>query len=232
MAKGKLYGVSVGPGDPELLTLKAARVLREVDCVAAPDLGGSARAALRIIGEYVEGKELVDCASPMTSDKRQTGRAYDEVADTVSALLDEGKSVAFVTLGDASVYSSWSYLCERMIARGYDVEVVPGVTSFCAAAAALREPLCERSEQLLVVPAAKGDAEAALQAEGTKVFMKPGKSVQGLRELLREAGLESSSALVANCGLEGEAVIPNLAEAGELPDGMYIVITKGSSQLQ
>jgi len=227
MAQGKLYGVSVGPGDPELLTLKAARVLREVDCVAAPNLSGSGRVALNIVQQHIEGKQLVDCASPMTSDKRETGRAYDAVADTVAALLDEGKSVAFVTLGDASVYSSWSYLCERMIARGYDVEVVPGVTSFCAAAAALREPLCERSEQLLVVPAGKGDAEAALRIEGTKVFMKPGKTVEGLRALLDESGLSASSALVANCGLPGEAVIPNLAEAGELPEGMYIVITKG-----
>ena len=72
MAKGKLYGVSVGPGDPELLTLRAARVLGEVDCVAAPDIGGSARAALHIIEDYIEGKELVDCSSPMTNDQVRT----------------------------------------------------------------------------------------------------------------------------------------------------------------
>ena len=106
MGNGKLYGVSVGPGDPELLTLRAARRLGEVDCVAAPDIGGSSRTALRIIERYIEGKQLVDCASPMTSDQSRTGAAYDAIAEELASLLDAGKSVAFVTLGDASVYST------------------------------------------------------------------------------------------------------------------------------
>lgn len=230
MERGKLYGVSVGPGDPELLTLRAARVLREVDCVAAPDLGGSsARTALNIVGEFIQGKQLIDCASPMTSDKRETGLAYDAIADTVSALLDQGKSVAFVTLGDASVYSSWSYLNERMKARGYEVEVVPGVTSFNAAAARLGESLCERSELLTVVPGSSKEVGRALQTEGTKVFMKSGKRLGELRDTLRENGLASSSSLVANCGLEGEEVMRDLSVADELPGGMAIVITKGTA---
>ena len=232
MGKGKLYGVSVGPGDPELLTLKAVRVLQEVDCVAAPDLGGSTRTALSIVEGYIAGKELVDCASPMTSDKRETGRAYDAIADTVSALLDEGKSVAFVTLGDASVYSSWAYLNERMRERGYDVEVVAGVTSFNAAAARLGESLCERSEHLIVVPGSSKRVEEALRTEGTKVFMKSGKRADELCGMLREQGLASSSALVANCGLEGEAVVRDLEAADKLPEGMSIVITKGTAQVQ
>ena len=226
MTQGKLYGVSVGPGDPELLTLRAARILSEVDCVAAPDIGGSARAALHIIEDYIQGKELVDCTSPMTNDQRATGKAYDAVADQLAALLDAGKSVAFVTLGDASVYSTWSYVNERMIARGYDVEVVAGVTSFCAAAAKLRTPLCERSEQLLVSPVSTGDVNAALDVPGTKVFMKSGRRTGDLRETLRARGLAERSMLVANCGLEGEEVVPDLDVAGELPTSMSIVIVK------
>ena len=229
MERGKLYGVSVGPGDPELLTLKAVRVLEGVDCVAAPDLGG-ARTALNIVKDHLQGKQLVDCASPMTSDRGETGRAYDAIADTVSALLDEGKSVAFVTLGDASVYSSWSYLCERMQERGYEVEVVPGVTSFCAAAARLGEPLCERSEHLTVVPGSSANVEGALRAEGTKVFMKSGKRLGELRDLLQERGLVATSSLVANCGLEGEEVVRDLSAVDDLPGGMAIVITRGSAE--
>ena len=231
MAKGKLYGVSVGPGDPELLTLRAARVLGEVDCVAAPDIGGSARAALHIIEDYIEGKELVDCSSPMTNDQVRTAEAYDAVADVLAGLLDAGKSVAFVTLGDASVYSTWSYVNDRMISRGYDVEVVPGVTSFCAAAAVLREPLCERSEQLLVSPVSTGDVNAALNVHGTKVFMKSGKRLGELQQTLRERGIADRAMVVANCGLEGQEVVPNLDEADELPGGMSITIVKGDKQV-
>ena len=226
MDKGKLYGVSVGPGDPELLTLRAARVLSEVDCVAAPDIGGSSRTALRIVERYIEGKQVVDCASPMTNDRARTGAAYDVIAGELSALLDEGKSVAFVTLGDASVYSTWSYVCERMEGRGYDIEVVPGVTSFCAAAAVLREPLCERDEQLLISPVAAGDPSAALDVPGTKVFMKSGKKVGELRELLRDRGLASGASLVANCGLPGEQAVKGLDSVDELPGYMSVVIVK------
>lgn len=231
MAKGKLYGVSVGPGDPELLTLRAARILGEVDCVASPDIKGSGRAALHIADDFIQGKELVDCSSPMTNGQRKTAEAYDAVADKLAALLDAGKSVAFVTLGDASVYSTWSYVNERMIARGYDVEVVPGVTSFCAAAAALREPLCERSEQLLVSPVSTGDVEAALDVRGTKVFMKSGKRLGELRDALRGRGIADCAMAVANCGLEGQAIVANLDEADELPDGMSVTIVKGDKQI-
>lgn len=226
MEKGKLYGVSVGPGDPELLTLRAVRVLSEVDCVAAPDVGGSSRTALRIVERYIQGKQIVDCASPMTNDRIRTGAAYDVIADELSVLLDGGKSVAFVTLGDASVYSTWSYVCKRMEGRGYDIEVVPGVTSFCAAAAELREPLCERDGQLLVSPVAAGNPSAALAVPGTKVFMKSGRKLGELRELLREHGLASGASLVANCGLPGEQVVKGLDSLEELPGYMSVVIVK------
>lgn len=232
MNKGKLYGVSVGPGDPELLTLRAARVLGEVDCVAAPDIGGSSRTALHIVEDYIQGKELVDCTTPMTNDLQATGRAYDVIADRIAVLLDEGKSVAFITLGDASVYSTWSYVCERMRPRGYDIEVIAGVTSFCAAAARLGEPLCERSEQLLIVPASTGDPRGALDVPGTKVFMKSGRRLGELRDFLRTRGVSSTSSLVANCGLEGEAVVRDLDSVEELPGYMSVVITKGESAVK
>lgn len=226
MPTGKLYGLSVGPGDPELLTLRAARVLGEVDCVAAPDILGSSRTALRIIEAYLEGKELIDCPSPMTNDPARTARAYDAIAAALGEALDAGKSIAFVTLGDASVYSTWSYVNERMAARGYDVEVVAGVPSFCAAAAALRTPLCERSEQLLVSPVSTGDVNAALDVPGTKVFMKSGKHLEELRQALRARGIADQAMVAANCGLEGQELLENLDAADELPSGMSITIVK------
>lgn len=222
---GKLYGVSVGPGDPELLTLRAKRVLESVDCIAAPDVGGSSRAALRIVEGFIGGKEVVDCPTPMGRDREASARAYDAIAERLAGLLDAGKSVAFLSLGDASVYSTWSYVHERMAARGYEAEVVPGVTSFCAAAARLGEPLCEGAEQLVVVPVSAGGAAAALDVPGTKVFMKSGRRIGELRDELRARGLDDGARLVANCGLEGEVVLRGLGE-GDLPGYMSVVIVK------
>ena len=170
MAKGKLYGISVGPGDPELLTLKGARILREADLIASPNIGTGMQTALRIVGRYIEGKEVVDCSTPMTRDKEATAKAYDAIADKLAALLDEGKTIAFITLGDAGVYSTYYYVHKRMVERGYDCEVVAGVTSFSAAAARLGIPLCEGSEQLLVVPVAAGEPEDRRFAKGAAVL--------------------------------------------------------------
>ena len=87
--KGTFYGVSVGPGDPELLTLKAARVLAEADVIASPSIGSGLQTARRIIERYIEGKEVLDCSTPMTRDKEASARAYDAIADKLGALLDE-----------------------------------------------------------------------------------------------------------------------------------------------
>ena len=89
--RGKLFGVSVGPGDPELLTLKAVRVIREADVVAVPNIGHKRQTAFDIAKEHLQGKQLLDCATPMTQDRAATEAAYAKIADDVCALLDEGK---------------------------------------------------------------------------------------------------------------------------------------------
>ena len=226
MAKGKLYGIGVGPGDPELLTLKGARILREADIIASPNIGTGMQTALRIVGRYIEGKEVVDCSTPMTRDKAATAAAYDAIADKLAALLDEGKNVAFITLGDSGVYSTYYYVHERMVARGYDCEVVAGVTSFSAAAARLGIPLCEGSEQLLVVPVAAGNPEVALDVPGTKVFMKSGREMLALRDLLAERGILQHAQMVNRCGLDGEQVVRDMATLDDDVNYMAVVILK------
>ena len=228
MAQGKLYGVSVGPGDPELVTVKAARILREADVIAAPNIGcGKRQTALRIVERYIEGKELLDCTTPMTRDPEATAAAYDAIADKIAALLDAGKNVAFITLGDAGVYSTYYYVHERMVARGYEPEVIPGVTSFSAASARLGISLCEGPEQLVVVPVLSGDALAGLETPGTKVFMKSGRDIVKLRELLRERGLLDRAVMVANCGLEGEQVFRSLDDIDDNESYLAVVLLKG-----
>ena len=118
--KGKLYGVGVGPGDPELLTLKAVRIIREADVVVVPDIGHKRQTAWSIARDYIEDKPVIDCSTPMTRDKAATAAAYDAIADKLAALLDEGKNVAYLCLGDIAIYSTYIYVHDIVVGRGYE----------------------------------------------------------------------------------------------------------------
>lgn len=221
MAQGKLYGVGVGPGDPELLTLKAVRILRGADVIAVPDKGRGEQTALRIVKAYVEGKPLLYCGAPMVRERAALDNAHDAAAASIRALLDEGKTVAYITLGDPSIYSTYAYIHRRVKDNGYDAEFVPGVPSFCAAAAKLGVSLCEGRERLLVVPA--GRDGGCLDFDANLVLMKAGKGLDGLREKLDAHGLLDGASAVARCGMDGEQVWRRLADA---PDetGYFTVV--------
>ena len=161
--KGILYGVGVGPGDPELLTAKAIRLLRECDASAAPKSADGRQTALDIASPYIgQDKTILLFDMPMTHDKQVRNASHDAAADALCALLDEGKTVVFLTLGDPTVYSTYWYVHRRVAARGYAAELVPGVPSFCAAAAAMGRALCEDGEMLHVIPVTHGRAEEGL----------------------------------------------------------------------
>ena len=157
MEKGILYGVSVGPGDPELLTLKAVHAIQEADVIAVPNIGHGRQTALSIAAEYIEGKPQIECSTPMTRDAEVRHAAYAENARVISELLDAGKNVAYLCLGDIGVYASFAPVNELVRAAGYDVHIIPGVTSFSASAARLGIVLCEGSERLLVSPVMSGN---------------------------------------------------------------------------
>lgn len=227
MTRGVLYGVGVGPGDPELLTRKAERILRACPVLAIPDKGSGTRTAMGIIGDLAQGKELLYCAAPMVRDEAALDAAYEANAGAVCAALDQGKDVAFITLGDPAVYSTYIYLHRKVAARGYTAQMIPGVPSFCAAAALLGEPLCEKSERLMIVPASHGAVEDCLALDANLVFMKAGREIGALKETLRDHGLLEQASLVANCGLEGELVCPSLADLPEDTGYFSIVLVKG-----
>ncbi len=223
---GKLWGVGVGPGDPELLTVKAVRVLREADVVMVPDTSKSDKTALNIAKDYLTGKELVFVKTPMVRDKAVVDAAYETAARQIGDLLSQGKQVAFLTLGDPTVYSTYMYIHEKVQRQGHTVEVVPGVTSFCAAAARLNISLCQGSEPLLIVPASHNQ-EALLDVPANKVFMKAGKSILELQQTLRDRGMLDGAAMVENCSMENERVYPHFADLKE-PSGYFsLVIAKG-----
>lgn len=222
MARGVLYGVGVGPGDPELLTLKAKRIITEADVIAVPDKGSGERTALKIASSLVEGKPLLLCAAPMVRDQAQLESAYRRNAEQIIAYLDQGKTVAFLTLGDPSIYSTYLYTHRLVVEAGYETQIIPGVPSFCAVAAALGGGLCEGSGRLLIVPASHRDMADCLSVDANLVFMKAGREIGKLREALAEHGLLDRASMVENCGMEGERVFPRFADAED--SGYFSVV--------
>lgn len=226
MTRGILYGLGVGPGDPELLTVKAVRILREADVIAVPDKGAGERTALNIVKDYVEGKPLLTCVTPMVRDQQVLDQAHDAIADDICALLDQGKTVAFITLGDPTVYSTYLYVHRRVLRRGYEALLVPGVPSFCAVAARLNTSLCEGSERLLIVPASHKDVEDCLDVDANLVFMKAGREIGALKERLAARGLLEKASLVANCGMDSEQVWKKFADLPENSGYFSVVLVK------
>lgn len=223
MSKAILYGVGVGPGDPELLTAKAIRVIAESDIIAVPQSGAGEQTALAIAAQYIGDKPVLHCDMPMTRDKAKRDACHDRAADEICAQLDAGKTVAFLTLGDPTVYSTCWYVLRRVQARGYTTEIVPGVPSFCAAAAALGRALCEDGEMLHIIPASHGGLDAALDLPGSRVLMKAGKSILEVRDKLAERGELENAALVERCGMAGERIVTDLAELDD-PTGYFSII--------
>ncbi|OUN07328.1 precorrin-2 C(20)-methyltransferase [Flavonifractor sp. An92] len=222
MRRGILYGVGVGPGDPELLTLKAARILREADVIAMPDKGSGEGTAEAIAGAYLAGKERLSCPTPMTRDRKVLEECYAKSADALCALLDAGKTVAFITLGDPTVYSTYIYIHRLVVERGYEAELIPGVPSFCAAAARLGVSLCQGEEKLLIVPASH-NVEGWVDLPTNQIYMKAGRKLGELQALLARHGRLEDAMAVSNCGMANEEVWPHFRDmAGD--EGYFTVV--------
>ena len=205
-----LFGIGVGPGGPELMTLKAVRTALACDVIALPHKDPAKCLAWSIaLGAAPElsEKPLLPVDMPMTKDAEALEAAYTAAADAVQQQLDQGKCVAFLTLGDPTVYSTYLYVHRKIQERGYATELVPGVTSFCAAAATLNRGLCENSQELHVIPGTY-NAEEALDYPGTKVIMK--NNLPATLEALKERGLDAC--MVERCGLPEQRVFEHAAD--------------------
>lgn len=169
--------VGVGPGDPELMTFKAARVLREADAIAVADRG----AARQIVSELIEGKPILELDLPMRGGRADWEAAHLRAAEQLLAWIERHGNVAYPVLGDPSVYASSSYLM-RLIDGRHPCQVVAGVPAMCAAAAALAVPLCEQREALSVLD---HFGEGDTLPEGNVVVMKSGRSIDSVRRATR-----------------------------------------------
>lgn len=220
---GILYGVGVGPGDPELMTLKAVRLIQENEIIVFPGLVAQETVAYQIAVQAVPelaNKTLVAVEMPMTHDQQEMTRNHDKAADTLESYLKAGQNVIFLTLGDPTIYSTCLYVQKRMMERGYETHLVSGITSFCAAAARTNTPLVEWNEQLHILPAVHR-LDSHLELSGNYVLMKSGKKMNQVKEILADSNRDI--VMVENCGMENEHIYRSVEE---IPDdaGYYSLI--------
>ena len=212
--KGKLYGIGVGPGDPELLTLKAKRILDEADIIAVPvKEAGEESTALEIIRPVVEleHKHLLEVIFRMAKDKEERKKCRAAACEQLTAELSRGKNIAMITLGDVSVYSTYMYVNQYVAEHGFETEIIPGIPSFCSGAAAARLPLMEGNESLVIVPSVRAEqqVEEAIAHYDNVVIMKAGGSIGRILELMKKYDRAEGCATVISCvGMKDEYIGP------------------------
>ena len=227
---GILYGVGLGPGAPDLMTLRAARLIEGASVVAYPTLAGADSFARAIAADLIakNAQEIV-MDVPMSVERAPAQAAYDKGAAEIAAALDAGQDVVCLCEGDPFFYGSFMYLFARLSDR-YRVEVVPGVTSITACAASAGLPLAARNERLTVLPGPLPEAElrARIYGAGSVVIMKVGRHLAKIRAVIADLGLTASAVYVERATLPQEVVLP-LAEAPEkAPYFSMILLTKGA----
>jgi precorrin-2/cobalt-factor-2 C20-methyltransferase len=222
---GILYGVGVGPGDPELLTLKAVRIIKESDIIVVPGENPTESVSYQIASGAIDltNKEVVAVSMPMTKDHGLLEKSHQEATQRVMEYLKEGRQVAFLTLGDPTVYSTYIYIHKRILASGGKAVIISGITSFCAAAALVNDSLVEKAGPLHVIPASYG-IEEALKLPGTKVLMKAGKKIAAVKQIIKEQNLHA--VMIENCGMENEKIYEGTDNINENAGYYSLIIVK------
>ena len=232
---GKLYGIGVGPGDPELLTLKAMRLILACDAVAVPGVPKEETAAYQIVRQAVPevaDKECLAVDMPMTKDPEQLEKGHRQAFTILKEALDQGKNVAFLTLGDPCIYSTYIYMHRMAIEAGYQTEIISGIPSFCAVSARLNEGLAEKSQMLHIIPSTYG-VEDGLHLPGTHILMKSGKKLHKVKEHLQKEiskGRKLQIAMIENCGMPEQCIYQSLEEMPEQAGYYTTVIVKEQSE--
>ncbi|MFV2091669.1 MAG: precorrin-2 C(20)-methyltransferase [Hyphomicrobiales bacterium] len=224
-APGTLYGLGVGPGDPELITVKALRILRAVPVVAYPVLGGLPGFARAIVSAHLcSGQREIAMQIPL-SGHAATSAAYDAGAQAVAGALDAGDDVAVLCEGDALFYGSFGYLLARLNDR-YTCETIPGVSSLMAAPARLGRAMVSGNDTLTVLPGTLDDEvlKSRLIQEGPTVIIKVGRHLARLKALLHGLGLTARAHYIERATLENEIATPLAQATGEAPYFSMILI--------
>ncbi len=218
MGKGKLYGIGVGPGDTELLTLKAAKILEKVPVICAPRASNEKESiALSIVQPIIDKRAdrkkvmIVAPIFPMKKDIENLKRHWMEASIIIADYLNSGRDVAFVTLGDPSIFSTFTYV-QKNLETNYEIEVVPGITSFTACAASIKKPLVEKNEILTIVPKIDERLNDILSHGDCFVIMKASRNSKKVEKIIKKDPREKTITSVQNCTQENEKIIDGFSK--------------------
>jgi precorrin-2/cobalt-factor-2 C20-methyltransferase len=217
MQPGKLMGIGVGPGNPELLTLKAINILNQVPVICSPRSAESRPSlALSIVKSALDSREdtyeILDPVFPMIEDQEALHEYWDDAARQVKERLEKGLDVAFITLGDPTVYSTFTYLEKKIRTKGFEVETIPGITSFTGCAASAHLSLGEKDEIIVIVPKVDERLAPLLEHADTAVIMKTSRHSKELQDIIGKDPRQKEIISVQNCGMKDEKVIKGFSQ--------------------
>lgn len=227
--KGKFYGVGVGVGDEEELTLKAVRILKEADILVLPEAKKSeGSTAFEIIKNYLrEDAEKLFLEFPMLEDVKEKEKIRVENAKAIREELEKGKTVVFLTIGDPMIFSTYTYILEHLEETDV-VETVPGITSFGSMASRLNIPLVIGDEDLKIVSLNKNtDIHKEIENNTNIVFMKLSRNFERLKKALKDTENLENSILISNCGKENEEIITDVANTEKVHYFSTLILKKG-----
>lgn len=212
---GNFYGIGVGPGDKELLTLKAVRIIKSADCVFVPKADTKESSlALEIVKDIVAGKRIIEQVYPMVRDKQKLREAWSKAANEVRREIDTGKDVAYLTIGDPLTFSTYCYLLQQLsgMVPSKNIHTIPGITSYNAAACLANFPLIEQDEKLAVIPISKeiDELRAILKTFDTVVLMKVAKKLDDVIALLEDMDLIDNSLFASYVGFNNQYITHDL----------------------
>ena len=226
---GKLIGIGLGPGDPELMTLKAHRLIAGAEVVAYPALENGESFARSIAADSIPASaHEITINIPMTVERAPAQAAYDKGAADIAKQLDKGKNVVVLCEGDPFFYGSFMYLFSRLAGK-YETEIVPGVNSVTTCAAVAKRPLTARNDVLTIIPGPleSPEMQAKIEAAGAIAIMKVGRHLGRIRALLTDMGLAANATYVARASLPNQQVLPLERAPDPAPYFSMILITKG-----
>ena len=227
--KGKFYGVGVGVGDEEELTLKAVRILKEADILVLPEAKKSeGSTAFEIVKNYLrEDAEKLFLEFPMLEDVKEKEKIREENAKAIREELEKGKTVVFLTIGDPMIFSTYTYILEHLEETDI-VETVPGITSFGSMASRLNIPLVIGDEDLKIVSLNKNtDIHKEIENNTNIVFMKLSRNFERLKKALEDTENLENSILISNCGKENEEIITDVANTEKVHYFSTLILKKG-----
>lgn len=229
----KIWGLGIGPGDPDLITLKALKILQQVDVVAYPALLDGESLVRSIAAPHMSGDQAeIVIATPMVVERHPAQDVYDKAAIEIGEAVDAGKTVAILCEGDPFFYGSFMYLFARL-SKSYPVQVVPGVTSLAACSAELALPLAARNDVVSVIPGPLDEAalEQQLLATNTAAIIKVGRHLGKIKRVLEKIGALEDAHYIERATMENQKIKPLNEFNGDIAPYFSMIIVRRSGEI-